>query len=416
MATTNFAAGTLIESTWLNDVDAVVYGDGSDAVSLQSNQVRYTPAGTGAVAATLQAKTRERISIIDFGADPTGVADSSAEIQAALDYAASLILASSGSQLAGTGVEVYFPAGVYLVGTALTITEHGIGIVGDVGKGTVLTGDNIILNIGDYTNTKRISKVSIKNISFIASNTANATAAVKLYRTSRTSFEECNFYTFAIGIDCYRASTTNIDHCICYQALRTAQATAWIRCQGTDETATTLETYTPGGGMHVTDCEIRGTTNLGTVDMTAGILLHSVDGFYMTQTHFTGCVYSVHIAPDGSAENHYIADIMLNNCYFDEPSEVVTNPRNVYITGTVKESITMADASTQSSNYQSIRIVNCYFRGADFAFRNLEIAVTDGDSWWDYKQLKDILISNSTFRQSPSAYLVEYSLHHYPEQ
>jgi len=63
----------------------------------------------------------------------------------------------------------------------------------------------------------------------------------------------------------------------------------------------------------------------------------------------------------------------------------------------------MADASTQSSTYQSIRIVNCYFRGSDLAFRNLEFAVTDGDSWWDYKQLKDILVSNSTFRQSLAA-------------
>lgn len=45
----------------------------------------YQPAGTGAVATTVQAKLRESVSVLDFGADPTGVIDASASIQAAIN-------------------------------------------------------------------------------------------------------------------------------------------------------------------------------------------------------------------------------------------------------------------------------------------------------------------------------------------
>ena len=49
-----------------------------------SAAVTYLPAGTGAVATTVQAKLRESVSVLDFGADPTGVADSTDAIQDAI--------------------------------------------------------------------------------------------------------------------------------------------------------------------------------------------------------------------------------------------------------------------------------------------------------------------------------------------
>jgi hypothetical protein len=80
---------------------------------------QYVPAGTGAVATTVQAKLRESVSVLDFGADPTGVADSTAAIQAALDY----------------GVRrVFFPAGIYRITSTLTINQDAI-LEGDGGSG-----------------------------------------------------------------------------------------------------------------------------------------------------------------------------------------------------------------------------------------------------------------------------------------
>ena len=64
-----------------------------------SSLVTYTPAGTGAVATTVQTKLRESVSVLDFGADPTGVADSTA--------AFALAVASGAKEVTGVAGHIY---------------------------------------------------------------------------------------------------------------------------------------------------------------------------------------------------------------------------------------------------------------------------------------------------------------------
>jgi hypothetical protein len=71
--------------------------------NLASNQVAYTPAGTGAVVTTVQNKLRESVSVKDFGAVGDGVTDDTAAIQAGL------------TRCALSGDALYFPPGKYLV-------------------------------------------------------------------------------------------------------------------------------------------------------------------------------------------------------------------------------------------------------------------------------------------------------------
>lgn len=79
MADTNFTSGTVITSTWLNDVNDLRYdNDGA-------SRVKYTPSGTNAIPVTVQTKLRDSVSVTDFtGADPTGVADSLAAFTSAI--------------------------------------------------------------------------------------------------------------------------------------------------------------------------------------------------------------------------------------------------------------------------------------------------------------------------------------------
>tara|TARA_R110000868_G_scaffold337183_3_gene598060 strand:- start:180 stop:1826 length:1647 start_codon:yes stop_codon:yes gene_type:complete len=127
MTTTHFNSGTIVESSWLNDVDAVVFGDGTGADSLQSNQVRFTPAGTGAVNRTVQAKLREQFSVLDFMtaaqvADVqagTLAVDVTVPIQAAVDAATAAYLYLNTTGLTGRERAsinaVVFPRGKYKV-------------------------------------------------------------------------------------------------------------------------------------------------------------------------------------------------------------------------------------------------------------------------------------------------------------
>lgn len=76
-------------------------------------QVTYTPSWTGAVARTLASRLEDRVSVLDFGADPTGVDDSTAAIQAAID-----------AVYAAGGGEIWVPAGTYKTSSTIYLKRH----------------------------------------------------------------------------------------------------------------------------------------------------------------------------------------------------------------------------------------------------------------------------------------------------
>jgi hypothetical protein len=102
-----FTSTNVLIATW----DNITGINGADITSNASTVV-YDPAGTGAVATTVQGKLRESVSVLDFGADPTGTTVCSDKIQAAIDA------------LPNTGGSVYVPKGTYL---ATNIRVDGTG-------------------------------------------------------------------------------------------------------------------------------------------------------------------------------------------------------------------------------------------------------------------------------------------------
>ena len=109
----------------------------------------------GAVNRTIREKLAESISVLDFGADPTGATDSSATIQAAID--ATVI----------SGQALYIPAGVYKCGTQLNVTGNLQRIYGD-GINSVLWGThaNYVLQVGLTTGggTSYVNGVQIEDL------------------------------------------------------------------------------------------------------------------------------------------------------------------------------------------------------------------------------------------------------------
>jgi len=92
------------------------------AASSGASMIGLIQAGIGAVARTVQDKCRESVSVLDFGADPSGSTDSTSAIQAAITAAA--------------GGTLIFPKGTYLCG-ALTIPPA---------SNTEIWGQNAVIN------------------------------------------------------------------------------------------------------------------------------------------------------------------------------------------------------------------------------------------------------------------------------
>lgn len=94
--------------------------------TINASQVVYNPAGTGAVVRTAQDKLREVVSVLDFGADPSGVVDATSAFQ----------LAVNAVQAAGGGT-VFIPAGRYKIMSQILITGDNVSIKGE-GNSSVL--------------------------------------------------------------------------------------------------------------------------------------------------------------------------------------------------------------------------------------------------------------------------------------
>ena len=116
MTTTTFQTGTVITAPWLNDVNTKTYND-------TSNTVAYQPAGTGAVATTVQTKLRQTVNLTDFGAVGDGATNDTAAIVAAIAYMASI----GGGVVYLNGNTYYMNAGVVDFSAINNVTFIGPG-------------------------------------------------------------------------------------------------------------------------------------------------------------------------------------------------------------------------------------------------------------------------------------------------
>lgn len=136
MTSTVFVSGTTIASDWLNDVNEVVYGTG-----LPSSNVSYLPAGAGGSITTVQAKLRQVVSILDFGADPTGA------------IPCDTALANACAFVTNNHAQLVFPAGTYTYSVSpnwginfADITTNGLVTLNYTG-----TGYAVLIDAGPTT-------------------------------------------------------------------------------------------------------------------------------------------------------------------------------------------------------------------------------------------------------------------------
>ena len=103
-------------------------------VSTNASQVVYNPAGTGAVATTVQTKLRESVSVKDFGAVGDGVTDDTVAIQAAVNAAD-----------ANRANEIHFPVGEYVITGTITLAS-GIRLIGQGAMGAQVAQGAVLVH------------------------------------------------------------------------------------------------------------------------------------------------------------------------------------------------------------------------------------------------------------------------------
>jgi hypothetical protein len=113
-----------------NDVLIGTYDNIPSSFNTDASLVTYTPAGTGAVTTTVQAKLRESVSVKDFGAVGNGVADDTIALQTAINS----VLANTDAD--GNCGALYIPDGVYRITSRLMIsggpgTHRGFTMFGE---------------------------------------------------------------------------------------------------------------------------------------------------------------------------------------------------------------------------------------------------------------------------------------------
>lgn len=221
IVTTNYIetdSNTVTFLTGLNVGDLVQFSTATPVApnATTAANVSYTPAGTGAVTTTVQAKLRESVSVKDFGAKGDGTTDDTTAITNAL-------AASSA---------VYFPAGTYLTTGNINIANKNISGAG-IGISIVkLSGTNT--NASLFINGGSISTpwgsgggCTIRGLS-LQGNWDGATTnsvtdistiggLVKWWSGAYIKMYECALFNcYGFGFFCYRMGYSDIHDCHIY--------------------------------------------------------------------------------------------------------------------------------------------------------------------------------------------------------
>jgi len=165
---------------------------------INASDVVYDPAGTGAVATTVQTKLRESVSVKDFGAVGDGVTDDTAAIQAAA------------TSLTNGGI-LFFPPGTYKITTAITMQDktevHGSGIGATLIQSTAANTSGAFLSSAGNLNSNVVSRTYFGcfNLSIDLGHTLDTTSTSAAFSGGKWRFLQWDY-----NAGCIRVGNTDV--------------------------------------------------------------------------------------------------------------------------------------------------------------------------------------------------------------
>jgi len=169
------------------------------------NNLLVTATGS-TTARTLANRFADVVNVLDFGAVGNGIADDTAAIQSAINYAQSSNIKS-----------VYFPAGTYFVSSTINITSS-LTVFGDGRFNTYITWNNATLGV---FNVNSFWGITVDNIGFKTNQTptsgyvfqiSNGISGMNNFSVFRNLYFEYSW----IAIKTVSAETLSIDTCYFY--------------------------------------------------------------------------------------------------------------------------------------------------------------------------------------------------------
>ncbi len=153
----------------------------SNTVQLSSSAITYNEGSTGAVNRTVAAKLQESVSVLDFGADPTGVADSTAAFAAA--YAA------SSSLYVPPGNYIFLSQPSFSSGKPFVLRGDGSSVTSLTYTGTNTTNDCFVFG----NTTSGTPQLEISGIRFLSNTKMTAGAGVRYIGADRVTLRDVQY-------------------------------------------------------------------------------------------------------------------------------------------------------------------------------------------------------------------------------
>lgn len=156
------AAPVTASTTELNYVTGV-----TSSIQTQLNGgMTWTPAGTGAVTRTIESGMRQVVSVKDFGALGDNSNDDTAEIQAALDYAGTIVQTIFTNKVDIVTAKVLLPAGRYKTSAVLTIPE-GVTFEGESPSTAIILPQHSGVAVQMGGSSREYSQLKVRSIGIV---------------------------------------------------------------------------------------------------------------------------------------------------------------------------------------------------------------------------------------------------------
>lgn len=253
--------GTLIYNapTRTNRIDA------SSVAGISSDMVAYTPAGTGAVATTVQSKLQETVSVFDF-MTAAQIADVKART-GSINVAAAIQAAVN--SLSASGGVVYFPPGVYLVSSTIAITGKSNVVLKGIGYSGSWTSSTLGSSI-------KISSSLVDGFDFTSHSYNCTVQGLHIFGGKRAvHFDtclgwhviECNLRQNVTGLECYGNGVGIVRDCMIRDnttsGIYLAASSGDTVITGCDIGGNGINVICATGNTHITDNAIFSSKNSG---------------------------------------------------------------------------------------------------------------------------------------------------------